>query len=269
DSNNLCGLIAGYIHHPNVAGATVLSLGCQHAQIGILQEELRKRNPDFDKPLVIVEQQKSGTEAAMLTEAIRSTFLGLMQANDCHRTNAPLSDLCVGLKCGGSDGFSGLSANPAIGHTSDLLAALGGRTILSEFPELCGVEQELINRSAHKEVEHPVMHLMKGYGARAKAVGSGFEMNPSPGNIRDGLLTDAMKSAGAARKGGKSPVTAVLDYPEYATEKGLNLQCTPGNDVECVTAQVGAGANVVLFTTGLGTPTGNSLATVVNVSPHD
>src|SRR4030095_6682592 len=153
DSNNLCGLIAGYIHHPNVAGATVLSLGCQHAQIGILQEELRKRNPDFDKPLVIVEQQKSGTEAAMLTEAIRSTFLGLMQANDCHRTNAPLSDLCVGLKCAGSDGFSGLSANPAIGHTSDLLAALGGRTILSEFPELCGVEQELINRRPHQEVD--------------------------------------------------------------------------------------------------------------------
>jgi altronate hydrolase len=268
DSNNLCGLIAGYIHHPNVAGATVLSLGCQHAQIGILQEELRKRNPDFDKPLVIVEQQKSGTEAAMLTEAIRSTFLGLMQANDCHRTNAPLSDLCVGLKCGGSDGFSGLSANPAIGHTSDLLAALGGRTILSEFPELCGVEQELINRSAHKEVAHRFMHLMKGYGARAKAVGSGFEMNPSPGNIRDGLLTDAMKSAGAARKGGKSPVTAVLDYPEYATEKGLNLQCTPGNDVECVTAQVGAGANVVLFTTGLGTPTGNPIAPVVKLSTN-
>ena len=268
DSNNLCGLIAGYIHHPNVAGATVLSLGCQHAQIGILQEELRKRNPDFDKPLVIVEQQKSGTEAAMLTEAIRSTFLGLMQANDCHRTNAPLSDLCVGLKCGGSDGFSGLSANPAIGHTSDLLAALGGRTILSEFPELCGVEQELINRSAHKGVAHRFMHLMKGYGARAKAVGSGFEMNPSPGNIRDGLLTDAMKSAGAARKGGKSPVTAVLDYPEYATEKGLNLQCTPGNDVECVTAQVGAGANVVLFTTGLGTPTGNPIAPVVKLSTN-
>jgi altronate hydrolase len=268
DSNNLCGLIAGYIHHPNVAGATVLSLGCQHAQIGILQEELRKRNPDFDKPLVIVEQQKSGTEAAMLTEAIRSTFLGLMQANDCHRTNAPLSHLCVGLKCGGSDGFSGLSANPAIGHTSDLLAALGGRTILSEFPELCGVEQELINRSAHKEVAHRFMHLMKGYGARAKAVGSGFEMNPTPGNIRDGLLTDAMKSAGAARKGGKSPVTAVLDYPEYATEKGLNLQCTPGNDVECVTAQVGAGANVVLFTTGLGTPTGNPIAPVVKLSTN-
>jgi len=268
DSDNLCGLIAGYINHPNVAGATVLSLGCQHAQIGILRRELLERNPNFDKPLVIVEQQQSGTEAAMLTEAIQDTFLGLMKANECQRTSAPLSSLCLGLKCGGSDGFSGLSANPAIGHTSDLLAALGGRTILSEFPELCGVEQELINRSTRREVADRFIHLMKSYNARAKAVGSGFEMNPSPGNMRDGLLTDAMKSAGAAKKGGNSPVTAVLDYPEYASQPGLNLQCTPGNDVECVTAQVGAGASVVLFTTGLGTPTGNPIAPVVKLSTN-
>lgn len=268
DASNLCGLIAGYIHHPNVAGATVLSLGCQHAQIPILRAELRKRNPNFDKPLVIVEQQQSGTESAMLTQAIRETFLGLMKANECRRVGAPLSSLCLGLKCGGSDGFSGLSANPAIGHTSDLLAALGGRTILSEFPELCGVEQELIHRSKSKEVADRFMQLMTSYNARAKAVGSGFEMNPSPGNMRDGLLTDAMKSAGAAKKGGTSPVTAVLDYPEYATETGLHLQCTPGNDVECVTAQVGAGASVVLFTTGLGTPTGNPIAPVVKLSTN-
>src|SRR5262249_11799598 len=175
------------------------------------------------------------------------------------------SSLCVGLKCGGSDGFSGLSANPAIGHTADLLAALGGRTLLSEFPELCGVEQELINRSVTKEIGHRFIHLMRSYHSRAKAVGSGFEMNPSPGNIRDGLLTDAMKSAGAARKGGTSPVTGVLDYPEYSSGSGLKLQCTPGNDVECVTAQVSSGANVVLFTTGLGTPTGNPIAPVVQL----
>ena len=268
DSNNLCGLIAGYIHHPNVAGATILSLGCQHAQIPILREELRKRNPNFDKPLVIFEQQQTGSEETMLTEAIRKTFLGLMQANQARRTDAPLSQLCVGLKCGGSDGFSGLSANPAIGHTSDLLVALGARTILSEFPELCGVEQELINRCTSKEIGDRFIHLMRSYNSRAKAVGSGFEMNPSPGNIRDGLLTDAMKSAGAAKKGGTSPVTGVLDYPEYSSGSGLKLQCTPGNDVECVTAQVGAGANVVLFTTGLGTPTGNPIAPVVKLSTN-
>ncbi len=149
-----------------------------------------------------------------------------------------------------------------------MLAALGGRTILSEFPELCGVEQELINRATKEEVGDRFMKLMRDYAARAVAVGSAFEMNPSPGNMRDGLLTDAMKSAGAAKKGGKSPVTAVLDYPEYSTEPGLNLQCTPGNDVECVTAQTGAGASVVLFTSGLGTPTGNPITPVVKLSTN-
>jgi altronate hydrolase len=251
-----------------VAGATILSLGCQHAQIPILREEIRKRDANFDKPLVIFEQQQTGSEETMLTEAIRQTFLGLVKANETCRTRESLSYLSVGLKCGGSDGFSGLSANPAIGHTSDLLAALDGRTILSEFPELCGVEQELINRCTSKEAADRFIYLMRSYNSRAKAVGSGFEMNPSPGNIRDGLLTDAMKSAGAAKKGGTSPVTGVLDYPEYSSGSGLKLQCTPGNDVECVTAQVGAGANVVLFTTGLGTPTGNPIAPVVKLSTN-
>ena len=268
DSNNLCALIAGYIHHPNVAGATILSLGCQHSQVAILREELKHRNRNFSKPLFVFEQQQSGSEFTMLTDAIRKTFSGLAEANKCVRTPAPLSRLCLGLKCGGSDGFSGISANPAIGHTSDLVVALGGRTILSEFPELCGVEQELINRSTQKEVAGRFIQLMRDYGDRAKAVRSGFDMNPSPGNIRDGLITDAMKSAGAAKKGGTSPVTAVLDYPEYSTAPGLNLQCTPGNDVECVTAQVGAGANLVLFTTGLGTPTGNPIAPVVKISTN-
>jgi len=268
DANNLCGLLAGYIHHPNVAGATVLSLGCQNAQISILQEQITRRDLHFNKPLLIFEQQKSPSEAAMISRAIRETFLGLVEADKAERKPAPLSNLTLGLKCGGSDGFSGLSANPAIGHTADLLVVLGGRGILSEFPELCGVEQELIDRCMRSEVADRFVKLMRDYAARAKAVRSGFEMNPSPGNIRDGLLTDAMKSAGAAKKGGTSPVTAVLDYPEYSSEPGLNLQCTPGNDVECVTAQVAAGANVVLFTTGLGTPTGNPIAPVLKISTN-
>jgi altronate hydrolase len=268
DSNNLCGLLAGYIHHPNVAGVTVLSLGCQHAQMGILREQIYRRDPAFKKPLLMFEQQQSGSEFKMLSQAIQATFLGLVEADKASRTSASLSHLCVGLKCGGSDGFSGISANPSIGYLSDMLAALGGRTILSEFPELCGVEQGLIDRSVNNEVADRFIQLMRDYAARAKAVHSGFDMNPSPGNIRDGLVTDAMKSAGAARKGGTSPVTAVLDYPEYASGPGLHLQCTPGNDVECATAQVGAGANVVLFTTGLGTPTGNPIAPVLKISTN-
>jgi altronate hydrolase len=268
DSRALCGLLAGYIHHPNVAGATVLSLGCQNAQPSILMEELRRRDPDLHKPVLMFEQQKSGLESEMISEAIQATFAGLVEANRLTRKPAPLSKLTVGLECGGSDGFSGISANPAIGHVSDLVAALGGKSILSEFPELCGVEQSLINRCVDAAQGDRFIQLMQDYAARAKAVHSGFDMNPSPGNIKDGLITDAMKSAGAARKGGTSPVCQVLDYPEYDNTPGLALLCTPGNDVESVTALAGAGANVVLFTTGLGTPTGNPISPVLKLSSN-
>ncbi|GAB4018549.1 UxaA family hydrolase [Spirosoma koreense] len=268
DAQALCGLLAGYITHPNVAGATVLSLGCQNAQVGMLQDEIRKRSPQFDKPLFILEQQTVGTEESLISLALRQTFAGLMQANAAIRQPAPLSKLIIGLECGGSDGFSGISANPVLGHASDLLVTLGGTVILSEFPELCGVEQELCDRCVDSETAGRFRELMNTYAQRAKEAGSGFDMNPSPGNIRDGLITDAMKSAGASKKGGSSPVVAVLDYPELVTKPGLNLLCTPGNDVESTTAEVGSGATVVLFTTGLGTPTGNPIAPVVKIASN-
>ncbi len=268
DAQALCGLLAGYIHHPNVAGATVLSLGCQNAQISMLMDELRARDPKLSKPVLIFDQQRSGSDEALMSRAIDETFAALAVANRAERAPAPLSALTVGLKCGGSDGFSGISANPTIGYLSDLLVGLGGKTLLSEFPELHGVEQELINRCVTDELAQRFYDLMHAYAARARAVQSGFEMNPSPGNIEDGLITDAIKSAGAARKGGVAPVSGVLDFPQYATTPGLNLQCTPGNDLECVTAQVGAGASIVLFTTGLGTPTGNPIAPVVKISTN-
>jgi altronate hydrolase len=268
DAQALCGLLAGYITHPNCAGATVLSLGCQNAQVSILEEEIKKRDANFAKPLYILEQQKVGLESDLLAAAIKHTFAGLILANQTKREPAPLSKLCIGLECGGSDGFSGISANPAIGYTSDLLVGLGGSVILSEFPELCGVEQELSDRCVQVDVAQRFSHLMKTYNARAVAVGSGFDMNPSPGNIKDGLITDAIKSAGAAKKGGTSPVADVLDYPEKVTKKGLTLLCTPGNDVESTTAEVASGANVVLFTTGLGTPTGNPIAPVIKLSSN-
>jgi altronate hydrolase len=268
DAEALCGLIAGYITHPNVAGATVLSLGCQNAQIPILEEEIKKRDKNFSKPLYFLEQQKIGTEDKLIAEAIKKTFAGLVHANNITREEAPLNKLCIGLECGGSDGFSGISANPAIGYTSDLLVSLGGTVILSEFPELCGVEQNISDRCVDVDTAKKFGHLMKVYNQRAKEAGSGFDMNPSPGNIKDGLITDAIKSAGAAKKGGTSPVVDVLDYPEPVKRPGLNLLCTPGNDVESTTAEVGSGANVVLFTTGLGTPTGNPIAPVIKLSSN-
>lgn len=268
DSDSLCGLLAGYVNHPNVAGATVLSLGCQNAQVETLKEKLNLIQKNSDKPLIICEQQNEGTTDSLIQKAIKETFEGLKLTNQHKRQPFPLSKLVLGLECGGSDGFSGISANPTLGEASDLVIAAGGAAILSEFPELCGAEQELINRCETKEIADKFIQLMKEYSDAAERVGSGFDKNPSPGNIKDGLLTDAIKSLGAAKKGGLAPISDVLDYTEYIQKAGLNLLCTPGNDVESTTGLAGSGANVILFSTGLGTPTGNPICPVIKVSSN-
>ncbi|MFY0988848.1 UxaA family hydrolase [Halomonas sp. C05BenzN] len=268
DAQALCRLLAGYICHPNVAGATVLSLGCQKAQIEMLRSAVAARDPQGLRPVHYLEQQASASEEALIREALTTIFDGLAEANRVERSAAPLGELCIGVECGGSDGFSGLSANPLVGAVIDRLVALGGSGMLSEFPELCGVEHELIARCRDDRVAERFTALMDAYQRHAARVGADFSMNPSPGNIRDGLITDAMKSAGAAKKGGDSPIVDVLDYTEPQTRKGLNLLCSPGNDVESTTALAGSGANLILFTTGLGTPTGNPVTPVLKISSN-
>ena len=268
DSEVLGKLLVAYADNPNVAGVTVLSLGCQHLQVNDLKDDVKKLNPNFDKPFLIYQQQQIQNEEKLIALAIRETFKNLIEVNKQERKPAPLSKLTVGVKCGGSDGFSGISANPSVGYTADLLVGLGAKVLLAEFPELCGVEQNLIDRCLDEASAEKFIHLMQSYDAQAHAVGSGFYMNPSPGNIKDGLITDAMKSAGAAKKGGTSPVVDVLDYTEPATKPGLNLVCTPGNDVEATTGKAAAGATLILFTTGLGTPTGNPICPVIKIATN-
>ena len=269
DSQILCQLIAGYVANPNVAGATVLSLGCQNAQISLLNKALEKLRPATKKPVHIFEQQQLGSQEQLLTKAITTTFRSLVEVNKTERQPAPLSKLVIGLECGGSDGFSGISANPVVGHLSDIIVSLGGSSLLAEFPELCGVEPQLKARMKNVTDVHKFDKLMTNYAHRAEALGSGFDMNPSPGNIKDGLITDAMKSAGAARKGGTMPIAGVLDFTEQIKTPGLQLLCTPGNDVESTTGLAGSGANIILFTTGLGTPTGNPVAPVIKISSNN
>ncbi|HFK5584868.1 TPA: UxaA family hydrolase [Elizabethkingia anophelis] len=268
DSATLSKLLASYADHPNVAGITLLSLGCQHLQVDNFKKDLKERNPSFDKPLLVFEQQKTQSEEALIRQAIHDTFIGLTEINKIERKPAGLDKLVLGVKCGGSDGFSGISANPSVGYTADLLVGLGGKVLLAEFPELCGAEQEMIDRSVNKETAEKFIKLMTEYDTLAHKVGSGFYMNPSPGNIKDGLITDAIKSVGAARKGGLSPVADVLDYTEKATKPGLSLVCTPGNDVEATTGKAASGATLILFTTGLGTPTGNPVCPTIKVATN-
>ncbi len=268
DAATLSSLLAAYADHPNVGGVTVLSLGCQHLQTEYFLKDLGKRNSSFDKPLFVFEQQKSQSEEQLIFDAIRTTFQGLMEIDKIEREAVSLGCLTIGVKCGGSDGFSGITANPSVGYAADLLVALGGKVLLAEFPELCGAEQDLIDRCVNSETAEKFMHLMKSYDDLAHKVGSGFSMNPSPGNIKEGLITDAMKSTGAARKGGTSPVVGVLDYTEPATKPGLSLVCTPGNDVEATTGKAASGATLILFTTGLGTPTGNVIAPTIKIATN-
>ncbi len=268
DAAVLSKLLAAYADHPNVAGITVLSLGCQNLQTQDFLNDLKERNPKFDKPMFIFEQQQSQSEEQLISDAIKKTFLGLVEINKLERKSASLDKLVLGVKCGGSDGFSGISANPAVGVTSDLLVALGGKVLLAEFPELCGAEQDLIDRTIEETSAKKFISLMKAYSDSAERVGSGFSFNPSPGNIKDGLITDAIKSNGAAKKGGTSPVVDVLDYTEPAVKAGLNLVCTPGNDVEATTGKAASGATLILFTTGLGTPTGNPVCPTIKVATN-
>lgn len=268
DAELLGKLLAAYANHPNVGGVTILSLGCQNLQLTELLADIKSLNPHFDKPLVVLEQQQTGNEEELIRTAIRKTFEGLAIINSQQRKPATLDKLCIGVKCGGSDGFSGISANPAVGYCSDLLVALGGKIILAEFPELCGVEQDLLDRMGDPRAAARFIELMKAYETLVTQAGSGFHMNPSPGNIRDGLITDAMKSAGAAKKGGSSPVADVLDYTDQAVKPGLNLLCTPGNDVEATTGKAASGATLILFTTGLGTPTGNPVCPTIKIATN-
>lgn len=268
DAAILSKLLAAYADHPNVGGVTIISLGCQNLQVQDFVNDLKKINPDFDKPLHIFEQQQSISEEQLISDAIRLTFEGLVEINRQERKPAGLDKLCIGVKCGGSDGFSGISANPAVGYCADLLVALGGKVLLAEFPELCGIEQELVDRAVDEPTAVKFIELMKAYEEIVTNAGSSFSMNPSPGNIKDGLITDAMKSAGAAKKGGTSPIVDVLDYTEKVRKPGLSLVCTPGNDVEATTGKAASGATLILFTTGLGTPTGNPVCPTIKVATN-
>lgn len=249
-------VLAGLIRHPNAGGVLVIGLGCENNRLDALLEQAgdvdRSRIRYFTSQLV-------GDEVEEGLEMVEE-LVGIVEGDE--RTACPMSDLVLGVKCGGSDAFSGITANPLVGRVSDRLTGWGGTVLQTEVPEMFGAERQIMNRAANREVFDQTVDLVNRFKQYFIDHDQPIYENPSPGNKDGGLTTLEEKSLGATQKGGTATVTAVLDYGEPTTERGLNLIYAPGNDGVSVTAEVVAGATVVVFTTGRGTPLGFPVPTL-------
>ena len=256
DHANTRAALAALIKHPNTGGVLVLGLGCENNQIDRLREELG----DFDESRVkflVAQQVEDEIQAGV---DICKGLIETMRADK--RVPMPVSKLRVGLKCGGSDGFSGITANPLLGRLSDVLTAAGGTTVLTEVPEMFGAETLLMNRACDRAVFDKTVSLINDFKGYFRAYGQPIYENPSPGNKAGGITTLEEKSLGCVQKGGQSTVTDVLQYAQPSTVPGLNLLTAPGNDLVASTSLALSGCQMVLFTTGRGTPFGTFVPTM-------
>jgi altronate hydrolase len=245
--------LAGYARHPNFAGIVLLGLGCEANQVQELAEEWDV--PESTPVQVLTIQGSGGTRAAVA--AGRESLEGMLeQAGRAVRQQVPASELVLGLQCGGSDGFSGLTANPALGAASDLLVAQGGTSMLGETPEIYGAEHLLTARAASPEVADRLMERIRWWESYTEINGGSMDNNPSPGNKAGGLTTILEKSLGAVAKGGHAPLTEVYEYAQLVDKHGFVFMDTPGYDPVSVTGMVAGGANIVCFTTGRGSAFG-------------
>lgn len=249
-------LLAALVRHPNAGGVLVLGLGCENNHVAAFRKVLGEVDETRVKFLVAQEVEDE-YEAGM---ALIGQLVEAM--HDDHRQTLPLSKLTIGLKCGGSDGFSGITANPLLGTFCDRLCAAGGTTLLSEVPEMFGAETILMARSKDRETFDATVEMINGYKRYFEAHGQVVYENPSPGNKEGGITTLEDKSLGCTQKGGTCAVCGVLDYAQPVCERGLNLVYGPGNDACSITALTAAGAQIILFTTGRGTPMGAPVPTL-------
>lgn len=257
-------VMAGYAANPNVYGVIVVSLGCENCQMDLVVDAIRERT---NKPMTTFIIQQEGGTLKTIERAVRAAKQMAQDASLLRREEFPFSELILGTECGGSDPTSGLAANPLIGELSDRLVALGGTSILSETTELIGAEHILARRARDKQVKDRLYEIIYRYEKALKLVGEEVrEGNPSPGNKAGGLTTLEEKSLGCIHKGGHSVINAVYDYAKQVTEKGLVIMDTPGNDPSSVAGMVAGGCQVVVFSTGRGTPTGNPIVPVIKVT---
>ena len=258
-------VMAGYAANPNIYGTVVVSLGCENCQMDLVVKAIQERT---NKPLKQVIIQEVGGTLKAVDIAVRYAKEMVAEASLLQKEEFPISELIVGTECGGSDPTSGLAANPVIGQMSDLIVAAGGTSILSETTEFIGAEHILARRAATPEVHERIFEIVHRYEKALQLVGEEVrEGNPSPGNKAGGLTCLEEKSLGCIHKGGHSPVNAVYDYAKQVEAKqGLVIMDTPGNDPSSVAGMVAGGAQIVVFSTGRGTPTGNPLAPVIKIT---
>lgn len=248
--------LAGLVNHPNASGVLVVALGCENNTV----EQMKKAIGDYDERRVkflvcqdVEDEISAGSE--LIDELIKN-------AEGQKREVISASELRIGLKCGGSDGLSGITANPLVGRFSDMLCAMGGTTVLTEVPEMFGAETYLMNRCRNREVFDKTVRMINDFKSYYMRYGEKIDENPSPGNKAGGITTLEDKSLGCIQKGGRGQICGVLDYGEAVKEKGLNLLTAPGNDLVASTALAVSGAHIVIFTTGRGTPFGCPVPTV-------
>nr|MCU0229718.1 UxaA family hydrolase [Bryobacterales bacterium] len=264
DTQQLHRVVAGILDHPNVAGALLLGLGCEVNQIDAYLPPGATRT---DHVVALTLQDAGGTRATVQAgiRAVNEFFDGL---RGIARQEVAASHIRLGLQCGGSDSFSGITANPALGYSSDLLSAIGASAILAETPEIFGAEHLLVRRARNRETAEMLLQCIRDYKTYLNRFTGSFDDNPSPGNKEGGLTTILEKSLGAVAKSGTSPLMQVLQYAERVTSPGLCFMNTPGYDPVSLTGLASGGCNLMAFTTGRGSASGNPIVPVIKIATN-
>ena len=264
DQQYTMNMMAGYAANPNIYGTVVISLGCENCQMDLVVDEIAKRTNKPVKTLII---QEEGGTIRTVEKGIRYAMEMVQEATLLQKEIFPISELIIGTECGGSDPTSGLAANPLVGELSDRIIEMGGTSILSETTEFIGAEHILAKRAKNEEIKEKIYGIIDRYEKSLESVGEKVRAgNPSPGNKAGGITTLEEKSLGCIHKGGTSIIQDVVDYAKPIEKKGLIIMDTPGNDPSSIAGMIAGGAQIILFTSGRGTPTGNPIAPVIKIT---
>lgn len=261
--------LSNYADHPNVGGVILIDLGCEKTNLSFVEKYLTKRETPIQKPVFKIGIQDVGGTQAAIELGLKYVQELLPEVNRSVREEVPISELVLGVKCGSSDGFSGISANPALGYCSDLLVRSGGTVLLTEVPEFCGAEHVLASRAKDAEIGRKIFRMVDWYKEYASKFGAVLNQNPSTGNKAGGLLNITIKSLGAIAKAGTTRIEDCVEYAEVPTKRGVNLMQGPGYDQESTPGLVAAGATAIIFTTGNGTTIGNAIAPVIKLASNN